>query len=79
LLSANTVDKTHNATKWLALSHEDNVTMGVASDGILHFWQPPVVLTSHMDHSWMFNCHCLQQGPLKFYDVKTVITKIYCA
>jgi len=37
LLFANTVDKTHNATKWLTLSHEDDVMLGVASDGVLHF------------------------------------------
>jgi hypothetical protein len=53
--------------------------LGVASDGILHFWQPPVVLTSHMDHSRMFHCHCLQQVPLKFHDIKTVITTIHYA
>ena len=66
-------------TAWLALSHQDDVTLGVASDGALHFWQPPVVLTSHMDQSRMFHCHCLQQEPLKFHDTKTVITRIYCA
>jgi len=60
LLCANTVDKTHNATKWLVLSHKDNVTLGVASDGVLYFWQPLVVLTSHMDHNRMFHCRCLQ-------------------
>jgi hypothetical protein len=79
LLSANTVDKTHNATKWLALSHENNVMLGAASDGVLHFWQPPVVLTSHTDHSWVFHCHCLQQAPLKFQDIKTVLTRIHGA
>jgi hypothetical protein len=79
LLSANTVDKTHNATEWLALSHEDDVTVGVASDGVLHFWQPPVVLTSHTDHSQMFHCHCLQQAALQFHDIKTVTTKIHGA
>jgi hypothetical protein len=68
----NTVDKTHNATKWLALSHKNDVMLGVASDGVLHFWQPPVVLTSHMNHSRMFHCHCLQQAPRKFHDNKKV-------
>jgi len=78
-LSANTVDKTHNATEWLALSHKDNVTLEIASDGILHFWQPVVVLTSHMDHSRMFHCLCLQQASLKFQDIKTVLTTIHGA
>jgi len=79
LLSMNTVDKTHNAAKWLTLIHKDNVMLGVASDGILHFWQPPVVLTSHMDHSWTFHWHCLQQAPLRFHYTKTIITKIHFA
>ena len=79
LLSANTVDKTHNATKWLTLSHKNNVTLGVASDGILHFWQPPIALTSHMDHSRTFHCHYLQQAPLKYYDIRTVLTRIHGA
>jgi hypothetical protein len=30
-----------------------------------------------MDHSRMFHCHCLQQAPLQFHDITTVLTTIH--